>query len=76
MGSVIALGSRFVLVVAVLVGWQGHTLARIFLSCRRVFGFCLRRFGWFARVIAGIRAMVFAVHASPLCGAAPTFLCR
>ncbi|WP_353552867.1 hypothetical protein [Paraburkholderia terrae] len=32
--------------------------------------------GWFAWVRAGIRAMVFAVHASPLCGAAPTFLCR
>jgi hypothetical protein len=25
---------------------------------------------------AGIRVMVFAVQASPLCGAAPTFLCR
>jgi hypothetical protein len=31
---------------------------------------------WFACVCAGIRVTVFAVHASPLCGAAPTFLCR
>ncbi|EUC16053.1 hypothetical protein PMI06_005375 [Burkholderia sp. BT03] len=34
------------------------------------------RTGWFACVFAGIRVMVFAVQASPLCGAAPTFLCR
>jgi hypothetical protein len=34
------------------------------------------RLVWFARVCAGIRATVFAVQASPLCGAAPTFLCR
>ncbi|MFP3553682.1 hypothetical protein SB861_23635 [Paraburkholderia sp. SIMBA_049] len=27
-------------------------------------------------VLAGIRVTVFALHASPLCGAAPTFLCR
>ncbi|OYD75704.1 UNVERIFIED_ORG: hypothetical protein BDU10_0755 [Burkholderia sp. CF145] len=33
------------------------------------------RFGFFC-FFAGIRATVFAVHASPLCGAAPTFLCR
>ena len=32
--------------------------------------------GLFARVFAGVRVTVFAVHASPLCGAAPTFLCR
>jgi hypothetical protein len=31
---------------------------------------------WFFGVCAGIRVMVFDVHASPLCGAAPTFLCR
>jgi len=29
-----------------------------------------------ACVFAGIRVTVFAVQASPLCGAAPTFLCR
>jgi hypothetical protein len=42
------------------------------------FGFCALCWhpGWFAGVCAGIRVMVFAVHASPLCGAAPTFLCR
>jgi hypothetical protein len=27
-------------------------------------------------LFAGIRVMVFDVQASPLCGAAPTFLCR
>jgi hypothetical protein len=27
-------------------------------------------------LFAGIRVTVFAVQASPLCGAAPTFLCR
>ena len=32
--------------------------------------------GGLLRVCADIRAAVFAVHASPLCGAAPTFLCR
>jgi hypothetical protein len=31
---------------------------------------------WFSGVCAGIRVTVFAVQASPLCGAAPTFLCR
>jgi hypothetical protein len=31
---------------------------------------------WFFCLFAGIRVMVFAVQASPLCGAAPTFLCR
>ncbi|WP_143327286.1 hypothetical protein [Paraburkholderia hospita] len=31
---------------------------------------------WFACVFAGIRVTVFAIQASPLCGAAPTFLCR
>jgi hypothetical protein len=33
------------------------------------------RFGLLV-VFAGIRVTVSAVHASPLCGAAPTFLCR
>jgi hypothetical protein len=65
----------------------------------RVFGICDARvccvsglvWFWFARVFAGIRVTVFAIHAlplcwhprfafvlqaSPLCGAAPTFLCR
>jgi hypothetical protein len=32
--------------------------------------------GWFAGVFVGIRVAVFAVQALPLCGAAPTFLCR
>jgi hypothetical protein len=31
---------------------------------------------WFICLCAGIRVMVSAVQASPLCGAAPTFLCR
>jgi hypothetical protein len=30
----------------------------------------------FAFAFAGIRDLVFVPHASPLCGAAPTFLCR
>jgi hypothetical protein len=31
---------------------------------------------WCFGLFAGIRVMVFDVQASPLCGAAPTFLCR
>jgi hypothetical protein len=30
----------------------------------------------FAFAFAGIRVLVFVLHALPLCGAAPTFLCR
>ncbi|WP_460223279.1 hypothetical protein [Paraburkholderia terrae] len=39
-------------------------------------GVLLRKPIWFFAFFAGIRDVVFAVHASPLCGAAPTFLCR
>jgi hypothetical protein len=39
-------------------------------------GVLLRKPVWFFCLCAGIRVMVSAVHASPLCGAAPTFLCR
>jgi hypothetical protein len=31
---------------------------------------------WFACLFAGIRVMLLVLQASPLCGAAPTFLCR
>jgi hypothetical protein len=30
----------------------------------------------FFALVDGIRDAVFAVHTSPLCGAAPTFFCR
>jgi hypothetical protein len=36
----------------------------------------VRDAGLLAGVFAGIRATMFAIHALPLCGAAPTFLCR
>jgi hypothetical protein len=76
-GSVIALGSWFVLVVAALVEWQGHTLARIFLSCRWVLVFVVVcDAGWFALALRWHPRYAFVLHASPLCGAAPTFLCR
>jgi hypothetical protein len=50
------------------VGVLGFVLASGFVFVARAV--------WFACVCAGIRVTVFAVHASPLCGAAPTFLCR
>jgi hypothetical protein len=40
------------------------------------FAFALAALMLCAWLCAGIRVTVFAIHASPLCGAAPTFLCR
>jgi hypothetical protein len=55
---------------ATLGGGFVFSLASAF--CLRISSVAVRCFG----LCAGIRAMVFAVQASPLCGAAPTFLCR
>ncbi|CAN7660722.1 hypothetical protein [Paraburkholderia sp. SIMBA_054] len=59
MGSVIALGSWFVLVVAARVEWQGHTLARIFLLCRWVLVFVVVCDAWGGLLwfCGGIRVM-------------------
>jgi hypothetical protein len=54
----------------VLVWFLSATLLRF------AWVFVLRGLGWFAWVFAGIRDYVSVLHASPLCGAAPTFLCR
>jgi hypothetical protein len=39
------------------------------------FGVCLRRF-WLGSYGVGLPCFVIGLLASPLCGAAPTFLCR
>ncbi|WP_167450347.1 hypothetical protein [Paraburkholderia terrae] len=54
----------------VLVWFLSATLLRF------AWVFVLRGLGWFAWVCAGIRDYVSWLQASPLCGAAPTFLCR
>jgi hypothetical protein len=47
---------------------------------RQVLGFAVGGFGVgcfaVAVAVAGIRVLLVVLHASPLCGAAPTFLCR